>query len=397
MARPDPNTRFEFAPDATTRIGQSKRPWARALDSDTATTALANPVPVNTLPVAAAGTTGAIQTHSDSMARIMIGGTDAANETINYQVVLWRRAGTVSGADANAYIPELIAKGVATLGATTFTVDDIGSGAEFFADTITNTLARTGVAVNSSADDAIATIEVDVHNACAIEVETDLATAASSDVFVQMGENVHPFELHSLVAGSKLPAGQSLYDVMGAFTGPASGTAADDNVKAALDLLRTTGGAYRQFRTDDANLLTSVVNLGSVGWKEVAAHKLLVASGSVRVRMIMNIDVGWDSATDAAVFEGIGVSGNTDAFLCTTNPVTVADAAPGGLVPVAGGALSGSGTITSVVADVYIENAPICYEVTGEVFTDPSTFTVYVWWEPLSTGATLVLDDGSAP
>jgi hypothetical protein len=194
-----------ISPGVFRRPGQSKQSFKLVLDGAVGTTALAEPVPVvqSRLPSAGTASTGYISTDNYTCARIMFGGTDAANETINYQVVLWYPVVPISGADEMTYTPLVVAAGVATLGTAAYTTDDMGAATNLFADTITNTRTVTGVAVNSPAGNSKAWLDIDLHNASGIEIQTERGTAASADVFLQLGEAPVPFDLTNTVSGVK--------------------------------------------------------------------------------------------------------------------------------------------------------------------------------------------------
>jgi len=122
--------------------------------------------------------------------RLMFGGSDAEDETINYNVDLWY---CVNGATGMAYVPVTVCSGVATLGAETYGTGgaNLGSAtANYFADTITAAvLGDGGVGVHQSiVADGIAWLEIDLQNAIGVQVRTDLGTAAGADVFAQLGE-----------------------------------------------------------------------------------------------------------------------------------------------------------------------------------------------------------------
>ena len=186
------------SPGSYIRASQSKNMMRLLLDGATNTTALAVPVPVveASLPSMSltAGSTGFIKTDNFQAVRLFFGGTDAADENVNYQVVLWYPAPIISGADAAAYFPVVVAKGRFVLGATTYTVNDFGATGNLIADTIYDNINATGVCVTSPTGDQPAWIDIDLHNAVGIEVETDRGTAASADVFAQFGESPAPFD-----------------------------------------------------------------------------------------------------------------------------------------------------------------------------------------------------------
>ena len=141
----------------------------------TDTTALAAPVPAASLPSAV------LPCKRMDSVRLVFGGSDGANEIVNYQVVLWFATKDPTG--GAAYWPLLVASGAATLGALTYTVDGVGATSRLVADTITNTSSHQGVSVYSPANDSMAYLDISTEGADAVEIEIDLDTAASADVF----------------------------------------------------------------------------------------------------------------------------------------------------------------------------------------------------------------------
>ena len=173
------------------RPGQSKEAFKVVLDGDTTSTALVEPVSVvqSALPLTtASGTTGYLPTSNWTCARIVFGGTASANLSGNYQVVLWYPVEPISGADEMSYMPVVAARGTFVTGANVYTTDDYGAAANLFADIITDEYNISGVTVNSPLNDNIAWMDVDLHNASGIEIETDLGSLASIDVLLQFGE-----------------------------------------------------------------------------------------------------------------------------------------------------------------------------------------------------------------
>jgi len=210
-----------FAPHFGTpvRLAQSKTPWFCILRGATNTTALTDPAPTATAPVfiakpwppdtpiknalgshvtrgahcvsatnatqLAAGVM-AVKTESFAAARFIIGGSDAANETINHQIRLGYEVQPATG--AAPFVRVVAAEGVATLGARTEAVANLGTVANLLADDITDTLSNPGTLVLPGPADHIAMIEVNLRNADFVEIAVDLGTAATVDVWCQLGE-----------------------------------------------------------------------------------------------------------------------------------------------------------------------------------------------------------------
>jgi len=170
------------------------------VNGSTSTASLANPVPATSAP-----SSGYVEVPKGAKSvRLTFGGyhdTTPADNDFAYQVVLWRRTAD-QGNDASAsvlYTPELVAKGVATLG-TLVMQDSAGDGDYLYADTITNTLTiqRPDVLVFSPADNTLGWIYVELGDAIGIEVEVDCdggsGTAVSKAyVFARFEEEAHPF------------------------------------------------------------------------------------------------------------------------------------------------------------------------------------------------------------
>ena len=158
-------------------------------DGSADNSALADPTPTNTRPTVATGETG-----TDGVAycggcevvRLMFGGSDADGETINYQVIGWQQ---VMGPDGEAWMPELLAGGVATLGADVYAATDMGAGTEYIADTITDTVDRKGNVLYSPANDTRAVIDIPLRGSQYVQVEVDRGTAATIDVWAMFASS----------------------------------------------------------------------------------------------------------------------------------------------------------------------------------------------------------------
>ena len=163
------------------RVVRAKNGLQHLIVAGTDTATLSNPaVSDGTRPA-----TNALRVKNYSKARFWIAGTDAADETINYQVIAWYLIGGKKG--RNLYLPMLVAKGVATLGAMVVPAAMIATGGKF-ADTITQTLTVDGTVAVSPADDSAAMLEVDLRGAVFVSIETDLGTGAAADVLIQLGD-----------------------------------------------------------------------------------------------------------------------------------------------------------------------------------------------------------------
>jgi len=201
------------------------------VNGSTADSALEDPVPATSVP-----TTGYLAVPKGAKSVMLyLGGyhdTTPADNDYAYQVVLWRQAPDPTGEATATQLatPQLMAKGVATLG--TLVMQDASGDTDYlYADTITNTLAaRPDVLVFSPADNTMGWIYIEFDDAVGIELENDLdggsGTAVSSVyAFARFSEETHPFFLNSLLSNK-----------LGGFSGD-GGAASDDSVKAALDLV----------------------------------------------------------------------------------------------------------------------------------------------------------------
>ena len=155
------------------------------IDGNVNDVAFGDPTPTNTRP-----TTRAIDIQAHSAVRLMFGGTTNADEFVNYQVIGWKwlESGNGTAAVADAWMPEVLASGVATLGTDVYAATNIGAGTELIADTITDTIFMPGTSIYSPADNTRAIIEVPTHGAMVITIDVDRGDNDTTDVFLQLGE-----------------------------------------------------------------------------------------------------------------------------------------------------------------------------------------------------------------
>jgi hypothetical protein len=178
---------------------------------NTYTTALANKVPVTaasgavpTCLVAIGSTTSiaGIPVVEYEAIRLVFGGTNAANLIINYQVFGWTRG----AGDAGLWVPMLLAKGAATLGALVMTVAGLDTAATYIADTITDTVLLPGTQVRSPADDMMADLTVRPGGCKYLTVETDLNDATAASVYWEaldeVGMTIDPLTEDTFMASS---------------------------------------------------------------------------------------------------------------------------------------------------------------------------------------------------
>lgn len=190
------------------------------LDAAVGNQALADPTPIDTLPVMSVGTgsvsatTGAIFTRGKTHATIILGGVGAENVTVNYQVIGWKQAQAVAGTTL-VYIPMKLAAGVGICGMATYTANELGAGSERFCDTISDTVNHFRTYIHTPIADEVAELHVDVTNFIAIEVETDIGTATSVEVLGQLGMNPSPFDSVAVVGAANDTETSSLHGKIG--------------------------------------------------------------------------------------------------------------------------------------------------------------------------------------
>lgn len=162
------------------RTAVSRHAGVLVVDGSDDTTGFTNPVATITKPA-----TQVVPMGDYAVLRLIFGGTDAANETVNYQVIGWYELPRGDAAQGDLWVPHLLARGAFTLGASAITGVTNGK----FADTITETLETTRRIINpSTPDDSIAELTIDTRNALLVTVETDRDTAAKAYVWAIPGE-----------------------------------------------------------------------------------------------------------------------------------------------------------------------------------------------------------------
>lgn len=168
----------------------SQEPWRTLVNSSVAADPLEIPAVATSLPK-----TGIKRLTAPFFptARFIFAGDGANTNAYNYQIVLWY---TIAG----GFIPVTVASGLVTLGPLTDATSAVlPTAGDLFADKITDTLGLAnngigGVAIYNNEEDGIATIEVELRNATAIEVETDIDEASNVTVLYQLGESGQGFD-----------------------------------------------------------------------------------------------------------------------------------------------------------------------------------------------------------
>ena len=199
--------------------------FRRVIDSSVATAALVDPTPSATKPIVVdTAANSVMECMGWNQARIMFGGSDAANETFNYQVILWSKVS--SAENTETWVPRVISAGLVTLGTDVYAAAGLGATTNFFADTITETI-HSGSRVFQP-ENLRAVLEIPLLNAERLEIQTDLPAsgpAATADAFVQLC-NIDPprltidqstgaqstvsYEHHEIHAGSAFHVGYSV-------------------------------------------------------------------------------------------------------------------------------------------------------------------------------------------
>lgn len=133
--------------------------------------------------------------------------------------------------------------------------------------------------------------------------------------------------------GQPLPSNTSLVDVLGNFTGPYDGTAADDNVKAALDLI-----AAKPLSLGNTMVRKTVAFDGSAGNGAVGTVALFTVTGTVLVRLTCVCTETLTDAGNTATVE-VGITGATATIIAQTGA-------------------AGAGGVTIAVGEIWHDNAP---------------------------------------
>lgn len=329
--------------------GTSRSRWVRLFDDSTATTALAIPLPSNTVPTG----TGLLSTGEFPLARFMISGT-VATGTINYQIIGWQRFTVTGGAGApTAWIPRVLASGVATLGTAAVTATKIGTATDVFAHTITETIGAAGSLVFSPGGNGMAWLEVDCSNCEMLEVETDLGTATAASVIYQLGDRVGGIvDFDASIAGTGLAT--SAHQV--------TQNTAQSTLKTATDMMAAAGGGI-YIRQDSTATLA----------KEAGGNLAAIAAATAPdLLAITTIAVTNVSATLSALLTTAGGS-----LSASVKKITLRDLAGTISIAVGGAAVAGTNDLT----------AGSNYEFPCKAATDvrligvPASTSVAVWQE----------------
>ena len=348
--------------------------------------ALADPVATATLP-----TTGYLAVPAGAKSVILyLGGhhdTTPVDNDYAYQVVVWRKVSDASG-DASAalmYTPHLVAKGVATLGS--LAMEDTSGSDYLYADTITNTLtARPDVLVFSPADNTLGWIYLEVDDAVGIEAEIYLSggsgtAVTSAYVFARFSEEVHPFFLNSLLSNK-----------LGGYSGD-GGAAADDSVKAALDIV-------------DTNVDTLTTNLALVsgypqydGWR-VASKTITANPGTTPGTELFTLTATISTVVELQVFGvvSVGITGTLAETLAIKTEdgteliaATTATALTAGLLWYDNDpdvSVEPSSSAPTYLFACPFANSTILLEQSGEDGWDTGQLVIYCRWRPIhATGS----------
>jgi len=157
--------------------GESGIPWKYLIDGSTDTAALTAKTPTITTPSG-----NVMLLDGGDAVEFRCGGTDAALEAFTFRVWRWYRSQGVSAA-ADLYLPELAFDGLVTLGSAVYTTDVLGAAANYWASSIAPLGGRGSRAVSPGLCPPV--LIVDTLGATYLQVEIDLTTAASADVFAR--------------------------------------------------------------------------------------------------------------------------------------------------------------------------------------------------------------------
>ncbi len=167
------------------RLTGSKGIATLLVDAATANSSLTNPAILEATPK---DTNGFLDTQDFPLVRLKFGGSTAADQHVNYQVITWSPMYVPGPGNGKMWMPTIVASGVYTLGATALPTWMYSTNGKF-ADTITQTV-DSDATFHSPADDSIAWLDVPVDNAQFISVETNRDTsAATADVIATLGED----------------------------------------------------------------------------------------------------------------------------------------------------------------------------------------------------------------
>ncbi len=195
--------------------------------------------------------------------------------------------------------------------------------------------------------------------------------------------------------GDALPEGVSLTGQLGAYTGPAAGTAQDDNVKAALDLVQTdidTITAADEPSASHPNYFTVTADMTSATWNTVAAHEIAAVTGAVRLKILVETTATIvTTGTNGTM--ALGFAGNTASIFSATalDAALTADvwtAVYGSAATTVVGGMDAQSALTSALFDVVVVGGiDAGYTIATNAATT-GTLTFHVYWTPLdATGA----------
>ena len=161
----------------------SSRPWKPTCDGFTNAVALAEKVPTTTAPVTVAltGTVIANPGSPHNILELICGGTDAPEERYCLRVTRWTVA---NGPTGQLYIPETALIAYPTLGLGLYTASELGAGTNLWADKVALASSQ-GAAKQPAGYKQPVRLAVEWASAAYLEIEIELQTAASADVFTR--------------------------------------------------------------------------------------------------------------------------------------------------------------------------------------------------------------------
>ncbi len=196
--------------------------------------------------------------------------------------------------------------------------------------------------------------------------------------------------------GDTLPEGVSANGQIGAFTGPAAGTASDDNVKASLDILQ----AAQEPSASHPNYFTVVADMTSATWNTVAAHEIATVTGSCRVQIIIETTATVITASTNGTM-ALGFAGNTSAiFSATALDAAITNdvwtAVYGSAATTVVGGADAKSALTSCILDVVVVGGvDIGYTIATNAGTT-GDLTFHIYWTPLDATGAVVAGAGGA-
>jgi hypothetical protein len=173
-----------------------------------------------------------------------------------------------------------------------------------------------------------------------------------------------------------------------------TGAAAGNGVSLA-EALRYTQNLAEDLSTGHQRYIATPANMTLPAWNTVAAHRVFVVTGTVRLCMWITCTGTLQDAVDLATLS-FGYEGSNAAFIATTDAAGKnAQTLTAGQLWFDSSPVSGPDTFANTVMDYVVPNGlDVGYEVAGEALTGGSLVFHCVWWPLDATGA-VTIGDGS--